>query len=87
MKAFVEAVVALVLAAPVISFAQGDGQSLTRAQVRADLVQAEKSGYSPTAWADFPDGEVQAAKFRLASQKAAAAKASGRTSQPGDIAR
>ncbi|SPB13224.1 membrane protein [Caballeronia novacaledonica] len=93
MKAIVGAVVALSLAVPVVSFAQASGQSLTRAQVRADLIQAENAGYSPTAWADFPYGEVQAAKFRLAEHKAAKAESSGYGSssggrfQAGDIAR
>ncbi|MBN3760797.1 DUF4148 domain-containing protein [Burkholderia sp. Ac-20365] len=91
MKSLRIAVVALAFAAPVISFAQGS-PSLTRAQVRAELVQAEKAGYSPTAWADFPYGEVQAAEFRKAARRAAAdptgydAGRSG-SSQPSDIAR
>jgi len=71
MESLVKAFAALTLAAPVISFAQGPQQSLTRAQVRAELLQAEIAGYSPTAWADFPDGELQAAEYRAAARKAA----------------
>ncbi|SAL05443.1 purine nucleoside phosphorylase [Caballeronia calidae] len=92
MKSFVNEVITLVLAAPLVPFAQGSAQSVTRAQVRAELIQAEKAGYSPTAWADFPYGEVQAAEYRVATRKAAMdptgydASCNGR-SQSGDIAR
>jgi hypothetical protein len=91
MKPHVKAVLGLALAIPVLSFAQTDCQSLTRAQVRADLVRAENAGYSPTAWADFPYGEVQAAEFRVAARKAANGRVdgTGRSGMPqsGDIAR
>lgn len=90
MKSLIKVVVALAFAAPVVSFAQSNQQSLTRAQVRADVVNAEKAGYGPTAWADFPEGEVQAAEYRQAVHKAAAsgygADWSG-VSQAGAIAR
>ena len=72
MESLVKAFVALTLAAPVISLAQGYQQSLTRAQVRAELIQAESAGYSPTVWAYFPYGELQAAEYRVAARKAAA---------------
>jgi hypothetical protein len=93
-----KACIALALAVPAISFAQAQAetqanpQSLTRDQVRAQLVQAESAGYSPTAWADFPYGEVQAAEFRVSARRAAAdptgygADWNG-SSQSGDIAR
>jgi len=90
MKSFIKVVVALAFAAPVVSFAESNQQSLTRAQVRADVVKAEQAGYGPTAWADFPEGEVQAAEYRTAVHKAAAsgygADWSG-VSQSGAIAR
>ncbi|WP_250469751.1 DUF4148 domain-containing protein [Caballeronia sp. GAFFF2] len=92
MKSLAHAVVALALAAPILSFAQAGQQSLTRAQVRNELVQAENAGYSPTAWAYFPYGEVQAAEYRVAARRAAAdptgcgASRNGST-QWGDIAR
>ncbi|CAG9205886.1 conserved exported hypothetical protein [Paraburkholderia sabiae] len=88
--------VLFVLAVPVAAFAQSTQSTqspITRAQVRAELVQAEKDGYSPLAWADYPYGEIQAAEFRAASHNAKAADASGYgpatngTSQSGDIAR
>jgi hypothetical protein len=72
MKSLMKVMVALAFAAPAVSFAQSNQQSLTRAQVRADVVKAEKAGYSPTAWADFPEGELQAAEFRKSVHKAAA---------------
>ena len=72
MKSLMKVVVALAFAAPLVSFAQSNQQSLTRAQVRADVIQSEKAGYSPTAWADFPEGELQAAEFRKSAHKAAA---------------
>ncbi|MDR5837464.1 DUF4148 domain-containing protein [Caballeronia sp. LZ034LL] len=71
MKSLVRVVIALAVAAPAIAFAQASSQPLTRAQVRADLVQAEKAGYSPTAWAYFPEGEMQAAEFHKAAHQAA----------------
>ena len=49
MKSLIQAVViAAVLAAPVASFAQSN-QPVTRAQVRAELIQLEKAGYQPGA--------------------------------------
>ncbi|SAL85913.1 purine nucleoside phosphorylase [Caballeronia arvi] len=92
MKPLVKAVAGLTLALPILSFAQGNEQPLTRAQVRADLVRAENAGYSPTAWADFPYGEVQAAEYRVAARRAAngrigdGAMPNG-VSRSGDIAR
>jgi hypothetical protein len=85
MKSLIRVVVALAVAVPAVTFAQADlqaglqadlqanSQALTRAQVRADLIQSEKAGYSPTAWADFPEGELQAAQFRKAAHQAAVA--------------
>ncbi|WP_321798297.1 DUF4148 domain-containing protein [Caballeronia sp. J97] len=90
MKSLITVIVALAFAAPVLSFAQANQQSLTRAQVRADVVKAERAGYGPTAWADFPEGEIQAAEFRAAAQKAAAAGYGRDWSgafQSGDVAR
>ena len=47
MKSLIQAVVvAAALAAPVAVFAQSN-QPVTRAQVRAELVQLEKAGYHP----------------------------------------
>lgn len=87
MKPLVKALAGLILATPLVSFAQEDPQGLTRAQVRADIVRAENAGYSPTAWAEFPYGEVQAAEFRVAARKAAGMRSVDRMPHPGDIAR
>lgn len=94
MKSLISGVaVFFVITAPAVSFAQTNQTPVTRAEVRAQLLKAEKDGYSPLAWADYPYGEVQAAKFRAASGKRAAGNTSGYgsgsngTSQSGDIAR
>jgi hypothetical protein len=93
MKSLIRVVtVAAVIAAPVAAFAQSNPQTVTRAQVRAELVQAENAGYSPLDWADYPYGEVQAAEYRAAvhnrssSDTGYGAGLNG-TSQSGAIAR
>ncbi|MFM0417666.1 DUF4148 domain-containing protein [Paraburkholderia aromaticivorans] len=94
MKSLIKAVaVTLVVAAPVASLAQPAEQSITRAQVRADLIQAEQAGYNPLDWADYPYGEFKAAEFRAALRKSSAIDTSGYgsglggNSWSGDIAR
>ena len=72
MKALIKAAaVALVLTAPVASFAQSNNQPLTRAQVRADLERVEKAGYNPMDWLHYPEN-IQAAEARIAAEDAAA---------------
>ncbi len=69
MNSLIKAVaVALAIAAPVASFAQSN-QPVTRAQVRAELVQLEKAGYSPSRADDinYP-ADIQAAQARVAVQ-------------------
>jgi hypothetical protein len=73
MKSLIKAVaVAVVLAVPAVSFAQAN-QPVTRAQVRAELVQLEKAGYRPGAGSEahYPD-EVLAAQARVNAQNGAA---------------
>jgi uncharacterized membrane protein len=73
MKSLIEAVVvAAALAAPVAVFAQSS-QPLTRAQVRAELIQLEKAGYAPATRNDaaYP-AEIQAAEAKVAAQNGAA---------------
>ena len=72
MKTLISAVVvAAALAAPVASFAQSN-QPVTRAQVRAELVQLEKAGYNPTGdHIDYP-ANLQAAQARVDAQNGAA---------------
>lgn len=58
---------AAALAVPVAVFAQSNPQ-VTREQVRSELVQLEKAGYSPSRLegANYPDG-IQAAEARVAA--------------------
>ena len=72
MKSLIQAVVvAAALAAPVAVFAQSNAP-VTRAQVRAELVQLEKAGYNPAAADDttYP-ADIQAAEAKVAAQNAA----------------
>ncbi|VXB18309.1 Purine nucleoside phosphorylase [Burkholderia sp. 8Y] len=64
-KAFVPAlVIASALAAPTFAFAQSNAP-VTRAQVRAELVQLEKAGYNPSQdRVDYPQN-LQAAQARV----------------------
>jgi hypothetical protein len=78
MKKFVPAViVAALLAAPAISFAQSSDQGLTRAQVRAQLVELEQAGYRPESdRVDYPQN-LQAAEARVSAEKLANSNTSG----------
>ncbi|ALL70300.1 Protein of unknown function (DUF4148) (plasmid) [Paraburkholderia caribensis MBA4] len=72
MKSLIQAVVvAAALAAPVAVFAQAN-QPVTRAQVRAELVQLEKAGYNPAQGEDptYP-ADIQAAEAKVAAVNAA----------------
>lgn len=66
MKALLNVVlVSCALAAPALSFAQSVDQPVTRAQVRADLVQFEMAGYRPVASdAQYP-ADIQAAEAKV----------------------
>ncbi|MEX3935271.1 DUF4148 domain-containing protein [Paraburkholderia phymatum] len=66
MKSLIKAVaLAAVLAVPVASFAQSS-QPVSRAQVRAELVQLEKAGYVPSNSSDtqYP-ANIQAAQAKV----------------------
>ena len=65
------ALAATVLAAPALSFAQ-ENQPLTRAQVRAELVQLEKAGYRPGLSSPYYPADLQAAQAKVAQQNATA---------------
>ena len=69
MKSLIEAaVIAALITAPLAAFAQSS-QPVTRAQVRAQLVQLEKAGYNPaTAERLQLPGNIQAAEARVAAQ-------------------
>jgi hypothetical protein len=69
MKSLIQAVVvAAALVAPVAVFAQANAP-VTRAQVRAELVQLEQTGWRPAAGADphYPD-DILAAEAKVAAQ-------------------
>ena len=73
MKKLIPAVlVATLLAAPVVSFAQSaqSNQPLTRAQVRAELVALENAGYDPLSDRQEYPRNIQAAEARLQAQQA-----------------
>jgi protein-disulfide isomerase len=78
MKSLIKAIaIAAVLAVPAVSFAQSN-QPVTRAEVRAQLVQLEKAGYNPTDSDDahYP-AAIQAAESRVAASQVAQAQTSG----------
>jgi hypothetical protein len=70
MKSLIQAVVvAALFAAPVASFAQRSNTPVTRAEVRAELVQLEQTGWRPGVGADphYPE-DIQAAEAKVAAQ-------------------
>lgn len=88
MKSLIQAVVVVAaLAAPVAVFAQSS-QPLTRAQVRAELIQLEKAGYNPAARNDatYP-AEIQAAEAKVAAQNGAASGYGGAVSGSSEAGR
>ncbi len=69
MKSLIQAVVvATVLAAPVVSFAQSNQQPVTRAQVRQELIQLEQAGYNPARSDPQYPADIQAAEQRVQAQ-------------------
>ncbi|APA88656.1 DUF4148 domain-containing protein [Paraburkholderia sprentiae WSM5005] len=64
------ALVANALAVPAVSFAQDSTAPLTRAEVRADLVQMEQAGYRPSLKDPHYPTDVQAAEARIHAQDA-----------------
>ncbi|MFM0173612.1 DUF4148 domain-containing protein [Paraburkholderia sediminicola] len=69
MKSLQAVVIAAVLATPVAAFAQQSNAPVTRAEVRAELVQLEKAGYNPAKRdnATYP-ADIQAAEARVAAE-------------------
>ena len=63
-------VIASALAAPTFAFAQNNGP-VTRAEVRAELVQLERAGYNPTSDQTQYPTNIQAAEARVAAQNGA----------------
>jgi hypothetical protein len=73
------AIVAALVAAPALSFAQSVDQNnapKTRAEVRAELVQIEQAGYNPAIADDatYPR-DIQAAEARVSQQQQGIAQA------------
>jgi hypothetical protein len=83
MKSWFNAVIAVaVLSAPFASFAQSSG-ALSRAEVRGELVQLERAGYSPVAEdASYP-AKLRAAEVRVDDVRIAQARAEGYGSSTG----
>jgi hypothetical protein len=70
MKSFITSfAIAFILAAPAASFAQAS-QPVTRTQVREQIVQIEKAGYTPGATDAYAYPEnIMKAEARIAAQK------------------
>ncbi|MBB5401727.1 DUF4148 domain-containing protein [Paraburkholderia youngii] len=69
MKSLIQAVaLAAAIAAPGVSFAQSE-QPVTRAQVKAEILQLEQNGYNPANALDaqYP-ADIQAAEAKIAAQ-------------------
>jgi hypothetical protein len=58
-------IVAAALALPVVAHAQETGSTVTRAQVRAELVQLEKAGYQPARNDRYYPADIQAAEAKV----------------------
>lgn len=74
MKSLINAVaLAVVLAAPAVSFAQSQPANgpVTREQVRNELVQLEKAGYRPSVNDQYYPDDIQAAEARVHAQQGA----------------
>ena len=69
---------AIAIAAPAVSYSQSSNEPVTRAQIRAQLVQLERAGYRPSA-ADnmaYPN-DLQAAEARVAAREGTATSTTG----------
>ncbi|KQR76205.1 hypothetical protein ASG35_13915 [Burkholderia sp. Leaf177] len=76
-KALIPAVVIVsALAAPSFAFAQSNG-TVTRTQVRAELVQLEKAGYNPASDRTQYPANIQAAEQRVSAQDGVAQSSYG----------
>lgn len=61
-------VIAAAITFPVAGYAQNSSSTVTRAQVRAELIQLESQGYRPThIGPDYPDAQI--AEASVATQK------------------
>jgi hypothetical protein len=71
MKLVQSLIVAALIAAPAVSFAQSN-QPVTRAQVRAELVQLQQAGYNPASDNTQYPTNIEAALSRIQAEKGAA---------------
>lgn len=86
MKAIKILALAALAAAPALSFAQSN-QPVTRAQVRAELVQLQQAGYNPASDETQYPSNIQAALERIeAKQAAQTAQAASANSSYGGVA-
>jgi Domain of unknown function (DUF4148) len=76
MKLVQSLIIAAVVAVPAVSFAQSNGP-VTRAEVRAQLVQLEKVGYNPAGDQTQYPKNIEAAQARVNAENAASAVSSG----------
>jgi hypothetical protein len=69
MKTLAIVAVAGALASPALTFAQSSDEPVTRAQVRAELIQLEQVGYNPATAdnANYPD-RIQAAEAQVSAR-------------------
>ncbi|KWO47813.1 hypothetical protein WT97_06980 [Burkholderia sp. MSMB1459WGS] len=76
MKPIIVAIATIaLLAAPAASYAQSSHSTLTRAQVRQELLDLESVGYEPVAGdGDNYPGDIVAAQERLAAKRVAERK-------------
>ena len=58
------ALLSCALSAPIVAFAQSADYPVTRADVRADLIQAERDGTLPTSNWDYPPSTQTIARNR-----------------------
>ena len=70
MKLVQSLLVAALIAAPAVSFAQSN-QPLTRAQVRAELVQLQQAGYNPGSDNTQYPSNIEATLSRIQAEKGA----------------
>jgi hypothetical protein len=79
MKLIQSLIVAAVFAVPAVSFAQSTS-TITRAQVRAELVQLEKAGYNPSGDQTQYPKNIEAAQARVNAENGVAATSYGSSS-------
>jgi hypothetical protein len=80
MKLVQSLLVAALVAVPAVSFAQST-HALTRADVRAELVQLQKAGYNPASDNTQYPSNIEAAEARIAAQNGSASAAYGGVEQ------